>query len=113
MLWIRADGQRGQGNPVIEQEFDLAKTVCLGERQKAALAGVTVSNGGFAGIIAAQQRGAAADQVAQGCMAEKGYVLVPADQAEERLAQYAAVAAEKRRQEIAAAAAVAPPPKRR
>lgn len=113
MLWIRADGQRGAGNPVLEQEFDMAKTVCLGERQKAALSGVTVSSSTLGGVIAAQQRGAAADQVGQGCMAEKGYVQVPADQAEERLDQYARVATLKKQQEAAAAAALQPSPKRR
>src|SRR5262245_59183144 len=93
MLWVRLDGQRSRDNPVLGQEFQVAQTVCLGERQKAALSGVTVAQGGLAGAIAAQQRGAAADQVGQGCMAEKGYALVPADQAEEKLAEFTAVAA--------------------
>src|ERR1043166_1103874 len=68
MGWMRADGQRTLENPVLHQQFEMDRTICTGERQKAALSGVTVSAGGLAGAIAAQQRGVAADQVAQGCM---------------------------------------------
>jgi hypothetical protein len=108
MAWIRTDGQRAAGDPVLAQQFDVDRTVCLGERQKAALSGVTVANGGFAAAIAAQDRGNSADAVAKGCMAEKGYFMVPEDQAEERRAEMAVVAEEKRKKEMAAAA---PPPK--
>jgi hypothetical protein len=41
-------------------------------------------------------------------MAEKGYFLVPEDQAEARRAEFAAVAEEKRKQEAAATARPAP-----
>jgi hypothetical protein len=110
MAWIRTDGKRAAGDPVLAQQFDVDRTVCLGERQKAALSGVTFANGGFAAAVAAQERGNSADAVAKGCMAEKGYLMVPEDQAEERRAEMAAVAEEKRKQE---AAATAPPSKSR
>jgi hypothetical protein len=108
MQWIRTDGKRAAGDLVLAQQFDVDRTVCLGERQKAALSGVTIASGGFAAALAAQDRGNSADAVAKGCMAEKGYVLVPEDQAEERRAEMAAVAEEKRKQEAAAAAPTKP-----
>ena len=111
MAWIRTDGKRAAGDPVLAQQFDVDRTVCLGERQKATLAGVTIANGTLGAAFAAQERGNSADAVAKGCMAERGYLMVPEDQAEERRAEMAAVAEEKRKQEAAAAAAQSKPPK--
>lgn len=111
---MRADGQRTLENPVLHQQFEMDRTICTGERQKAALSGVTVSAGGLAGAIAAQQRGDAADQVAQGCMAEKGYILVREDEVEAKRAELQAIAEQKKKQDLAAAAAAATqPPKRK
>src|SRR5262249_52538122 len=104
MAYVRSDGQRISSDPVLSQQFELDKTVCLGERQKADLSGVTVANGSLAGAIAAQERSNSANAVARGCMAQKGYQLVPEEQAEERLAENQTVAAEKARREAAAAA---------
>src|SRR5262245_59688361 len=90
MLWLRADGQRIRDNPVLVTHAELDQTACLGERNKAALSGVTVSQGGLAGIAAAVERGNAADTVQRGCMAEKGYLLVQEDQADAKQAELAA-----------------------
>jgi hypothetical protein len=87
--------------------------MCLGEREKADLSGVTVAQGGLAGIVAAQQRGQAADAVGQGCMAQKGYVMVREDEAEARLQEFGTVAAEKKQRELAAAAPPAAAPKKK
>ncbi len=108
MLWVRADGQRGE-NPVLRTQYELDATSCLGERNKANLSGVTFTSGGLAGLAAAQNRADAADTVQRGCMAEKGYLLVPEDQAADKQAELAAIAEQKRQQEAAAAA----PPKPR
>jgi hypothetical protein len=110
MLWVRTDGQTIRENPVLVQQAELDRTICTGERSKAALSGVTFTGGGFAGAIAAQQRTVGADQVGQGCMAEKGYVLVQEDQAEAKRAELASIAEMKKQQE---AAAIAPPVKPR
>jgi len=110
MTWVRVDGQRARENPILTTQFEVDSTSCLGERNKANLSGVTVAQGGIAGIAAAAERGAAADSVQRGCMAEKGYLLVQEDQAEAKNAELAAVAEQKKRQE---AAAVAPPPAKR
>jgi uncharacterized lipoprotein YajG len=108
-LWVRVDGQRVRDNPVLMQRGEVDRTICLGERQRATLSGVTVAPGGLYGAIAAQERGHAGYQVAAGCMAEKGYLLVTEDQAEAKSAELAAIAEQKKKQEAAAAV---PPAKR-
>ncbi|MBR0696743.1 hypothetical protein [Bradyrhizobium lablabi] len=108
MLWLRADGQRASDNPVLRTQFELDGTACLGERSKANLSGVTVTDGGLAGIAAAAERSQAADSVQRGCMAEKGYLLVPEDQAEAKQAELAAVADLKRKQDGAPVATSSP-----
>ena len=56
MLWLRADGQHIRDNAVYAQQFEMDGTVCLGERSKANLSGVTFAGGGLSGIAAAQNR---------------------------------------------------------
>lgn len=102
--WVRTDGQRTKGTAALEQQFEIDRTVCLGERQKASLSGVAVVNGSLGAALAAQDRAASADAVARGCMAEKGYLLVPQDQAEAKRLEMAAIADQKRQQEAATAA---------
>jgi hypothetical protein len=111
MMWIRADGQSARANPVLMTQAELDGTACLGERNKANLSGVTFTGGGLSGIAAAVDRSNAADTVQRGCMAEKGYLLVPEDQVDERQASLAAIAEQKRKQEADAAAAAAHPRK--
>jgi len=106
MMWLRADGQRARDNPALATQYELDSTSCLGERNKAALSGVTFTGGGLAGIAAGVERSNAADTVARGCMAEKGYLQVPEEMAEAKAAELASIAEQKRRQE----AATPPPP---
>lgn len=109
MIWMRTDGQSAANDPVLAQQFQVDKTICLGEREKADLSGVTVTQGGIAGLAAAVNRSNEADAVGQGCMAQKGYMLVREDQAAAMQQQFAAIAAEKAQRDAAAAAAAAPP----
>lgn len=88
---------------MLAQQFELDQTICQGERQRADLSGTTFTGGGVAGIIAAQQRGVSADQVASGCMAQKGYVLVLETDAAAKQQEFAEIAAEKARRETASA----------
>lgn len=104
VAYIRIDGQRGS-DPVLAQQFEIDRTICTGEMQKANVSGVTFTGGGVAGLAAQIERSNAVGQVAQGCMAQKGYVSVPEDQAEAKTAEFAAVAAEKKRREEAEASA--------
>jgi hypothetical protein len=106
-IYLRVDGQSGRNNPVLAQQYEVDSTMCVGERNKANLSGVTVASGGFAGLAAQIDRSNSADTVQRGCMAEKGYLLVPEDQAEAKQAELAAVAELKRKQEAPQPAAVA------
>jgi hypothetical protein len=103
MVWLRADGQSALNNPVLKTQFELDGTSCLGERNKASLSGVTLTGGGLAGVAAAVERSNAADTVQRGCMAEKGYLLVPEDQVPTKAAELSAIAEQKRQQESSAA----------
>ncbi len=76
MVLVRVDGQTVRENPVLQTQAEIDGTSCLGERNKAALSGVSVASGGIAAVAAAADRSNAADTVARGCMAEKGYLLV-------------------------------------
>ncbi|GLR91293.1 hypothetical protein [Bradyrhizobium iriomotense] len=112
MGWIRVDGQSARENPVLQTQFEVDSTACLGERNKAALSGVTVASGGLAGAIAAADRSNAADTVARGCMAEKGYLLVREDEADAKRAELARIAEMKKQQEAAAVAAQTSKPRK-
>ncbi|WP_142251678.1 hypothetical protein [Bradyrhizobium sp. UNPF46] len=104
MGWVRVDGQSSRDNPVLQTQFEVDRTSCLGERNKAALSGVSVASGGLAAAMAAQERSNAADTVGQGCMAEKGYLLVKEEEADAKRAELARVAELKKQQEASAAA---------
>jgi hypothetical protein len=99
-VFLLADGRSPGSDPVLNQQFEMDRTVCQGELQKANLSGSLRDWG-------ALSRGTAVNQVGQGCMAGKGYVAVAEDQVVAKQQELAAVAAEKARRETAAAA---PPP---
>lgn len=100
-VWLRTDGQSVRGNPALAQQAEIDRTVCRGETSRAGLSGTVIATGGLAGIAAAQERTAAQVDVFEGCMAAKGYVYVPADQADAVAERLAATA----RQRAAAAPA--------
>jgi hypothetical protein len=80
-VWMRTDGRIISGDPALTQQFQIDRTICLGDREKADLSGVTISQGGWAGVAASINRSNAANAVFSGCMAQKGYVQLAADQA--------------------------------
>ena len=98
-VWLRDDGQRISASPVLGHDLEMARTVCLGEREKAALSGTTFTSGTWSAVAAAQDRSAAADQVQVGCMATKGYVLTTEDKAEAKQSELAAIAQERQREQ--------------
>jgi hypothetical protein len=93
-VFIRADGQRSIGDPALEQQYTLDSSACVGEMAKANMSGTVIADGGLAGLSAAIERNQEASVVLRGCMAQKGYLLVPKDQVEERLQLAAAATAE-------------------
>lgn len=96
-VYLLADGRAPVSDPVLNQQFEMDRTVCQGELQKANLSG-SLRDWGI-------ERGAAVSQVGQGCMAEKGYVMVREDQAAAKQQELAAIAAEKAQRAVAT-----PPP---
>ena len=56
MIYVRLDGQRSSNDPVLAQQFEIDRTICAGEMQKANVSGVTFSGGGLAGAVAAAER---------------------------------------------------------
>jgi hypothetical protein len=113
MIYLRADGQVAANDPVLHQQFEMDRTVCQGELQKANVSGVTYTGGGLIGALALAERSQSVDQVGQGCMASRGYVLVREDEAPAKQQELASIAAERARREAAAAAPPPPPPESR
>src|SRR4051812_39426010 len=84
-VWLRTDGRRATSSPALSQQFDIDAAVCQGERQKAALAGGSINSTGLMAVAESMERGQAADDVTKGCMAQRGYLLVPREVAEARV----------------------------
>lgn len=63
MFWIRTDGQRGAGNPILQRQYEIDVAACPG---------------------AAQRSPAAAP-----CMRQRGYILAPVSEAASLLADFA------------------------
>jgi hypothetical protein len=91
-LWMRTDGQRITGNAALEQQVQIDKTICDGEMQKANLSGTQFCRGAIECGLADAQRAGSLTTVAKGCMAQKGYVMVPETEAEQKLAEFSAAA---------------------
>jgi hypothetical protein len=72
MVWLRLDGQRGAENPVLTRQFETDRTACLGTTQQS------------------NEPSQAFDAVGKDCMAAKGYIQVPEDQAETKIQELAA-----------------------
>ena len=74
MVWLRLDGQRGAGNPLLTQQFQTDHMICFGT---------------------ALDDDKVVCEVEKGCMAQKGHIHVPEDQAEAKLQELAAANAQK------------------
>jgi len=89
--WVRTDGQRVSGEPKLQTQFEVDRTVCLGEVQKSATGAPIIYYQGLSGAITASmmqipQQQALVD-IMKGCMAGRGYLLVPKTKAEAMAAQ--------------------------
>lgn len=98
-IWVRTDGQKGSGNPVLTAQYDVDSAICVGEVQKAAVGSPVIYYQGLAGMVSAamiaDQKTAGLVDIMKGCMAQKGYVLVPLKDAEVVAAEFRRQAAEK------------------
>src|SRR5271169_289576 len=92
LVWIRTDGQRS--NAALAQQAEIDTTICAGDSQRVNLSSLTPVetnkySWGLDNRVEAQRSQAKLDAM-KGCMAEKGYLLVPADQADAMSDQFAA-----------------------
>lgn len=89
LVAVRLDGQPIEGNPLHMQALDVDRMICVGEAQKAGLSGSTVYGRGIAPLIVDEIiRDDKVGDVMNGCMAQRGYVLVRASRAEAQMAQF-------------------------
>lgn len=101
LLWVRTDGRSAHDSPALEQQIGLDKTMCNGDAQKANLSAGTNPYGGIVPhAIEDSRRQGATNSVFEGCMASKGYALVPADNARAAAEEFAAT--KKEREKLAA-----------
>ena len=96
LVYVRTDGQKSLGNPALEQQYEIDKTICIGEGQKSAVVIAPIYYNGLYGAIQAAQiqnehRESLGD-IMKGCMAQHGYVSVPRSQAQSTLDGFAATA---------------------
>jgi hypothetical protein len=75
--WVRTDGQSVMNNPALVKQFEIDKTICEGEMQKANLSGSSYCSGVGDCIATGIARGSAMAVVGKGCMAQRGYLLTP------------------------------------
>jgi hypothetical protein len=90
-VWLRTDGQNMRANPTLVQQFEVDQTICAGETSKANMSGTAICRGASDCLITSINREIDAKSVAQGCMAQKGYLNVPEDQAEAKAAELRAL----------------------
>lgn len=106
-VFVRTDGQTTADNPHLAAQFEIDKTVCEGDSQRASLTGSQFCLGDDCLYQAiARQQGRVG--VVKGCMAQKGYLSVPEDQAAAKSEQFRAA-----HQAQLRANAAPPPPQRR
>lgn len=94
-MLVRTDGQPIRGNPHHEAALQVDQAVCVGERQKAHMSGVTFSGSSVGAVLDGIERNNSADAVMAGCFAQRGYVIVPAAQADAEAAKFRELAAAK------------------
>lgn len=91
-VWVRTDGQMMVGNPELQNQFIVDKTVCAGEVAKVVGVAPPIYYRGVGGFVAAAavnaERNDTFTQVGIGCMAGRGYMLSNASQAASMSAQF-------------------------
>lgn len=84
-LWVRTDGRSGAKDPALQAQYEIDRTVCFGEVQKSAAGAPVIYYSGLEGAITAAMMQSQYTKVyidiMKGCMAGRGYLMVPASQA--------------------------------
>jgi len=76
MVWARTDGQAITGNAALTQQYDVDRTVCVGEVQKANVSDFTFASNDISAMVAQIEANQAASIIYRGCMASRGYLKV-------------------------------------
>lgn len=88
--WVRADGRDANTNSALFQQRRIDATICVGEMNKSkAEMPPAYSPNMFEQVGMEINQTRTLDAVVSGCMAEKGYLLVPADQVAATRAEFA------------------------
>lgn len=100
LVWMRVDGLRSSGNPELMREYQAAEAICIGRARQVDIAGPVAAPrptpiaAGLSGseqlsqsmadlgasighVGAVRRQRAGLQDVFEGCMGERGYVLVP------------------------------------
>jgi hypothetical protein len=88
-VFIRTDGQAIRNNAVLTHQFEIDKTICAGDTQKANMSGTQFCRGAMECAMADIARGEQMKDVAKGCMAQKGYVMVLETESDAKIAEFA------------------------
>lgn len=112
-IFIRSDGQSVHTNPALMQQGEIDRAICQGEAQKANMSGTNFCRGLADCAVAGAVRNEQMQQVGAGCMASRGYILVPEDQAEAKSVELRALEASKNAAAAKSATASKPMPSRR
>ncbi|WP_157070211.1 hypothetical protein [Aureimonas frigidaquae] len=91
MLWVRTDGRSMQSDPKLRLQGEQDRTICSGRVNQSVAGQTPVYSSGLIPAIQAQQvlndRRDSFGEIMAGCMAERGYVLVPQAEAAARAAE--------------------------
>ena len=81
MAVVRTDGQTIDNNKALRIAFTRDHMVCMAETEKAKMGVNTYRGGGYGGAVASAfadyDRDQSGEVVLRGCLAERGYVVVP------------------------------------
>lgn len=86
--WVRTDGKTVAGDPHLTQQFEIDKAVCVGEMNRANMSGTQFCRGAFDCAAQSMERQEGAMEVAKGCMAQRGYLRFPEEEAGARQEEF-------------------------
>jgi hypothetical protein len=86
--WVRTDGQSVFASTTLTQQFEIDRTICNGEIERARMAGPIVGGTMADRISAGIEQDRSAMIIARGCMAQRGYVLVPEAEVASKQAEF-------------------------
>lgn len=77
LVWVRADGQSISATSEIQKRYELDRAECVGDAAQSTAIVQPIFPSLYMIAAAQNQRRETASAVMQGCMAKKGYLLIP------------------------------------